>query len=136
MSTFGFNFPFLSETFVLPPQMDERIIKNDVKQLLLTSPGERVMRPDFGTVIRRTLFEPFDDRTLDSLRSNIQFAIETFEPRVLFREVNFNTDAGNSFLEITVIMSLTRDPNRTLAVDIDFLLGPGNAALSTQQQAA
>jgi uncharacterized protein len=135
MSTFGYNFPFLSSTFVLPPQTDERIIKNDIKQLLLTDQGERVMRPDFGTKIRRTLFEPFDDRTLELLRDSIRNAIDRFEPRVSFRDVKFNTDPGNSYLEVIVIAALTRDPNRILTVDVNFFLGPGSISLPTQQQA-
>ena len=32
-------------------------VKQNIKNLLLTSPGERVMNPDFGVGLRRFLFE-------------------------------------------------------------------------------
>jgi phage baseplate assembly protein W len=132
---FGFNFPFLRPTFVLPPQTDERIIKNDIKQLLLTSPGERVMRPDFGTPIRETVFEPMDESTLVTLQEQIRDAINTFEPRVIFREANIIAKPGNNLIEIHVIVAMSRDPNRILAVDVTFVTGPNNVNLPTQQPA-
>ena len=33
-------------------------VKQNFKNLLLTSPGERMMNPDFGVGMRRYLFEP------------------------------------------------------------------------------
>ena len=36
-------------------------IKADVLQLLLTNPGERVMLPNYGTPLRKLIFEPNDD---------------------------------------------------------------------------
>ena len=38
-----------------------KTIKQNFKMLILTSPGERVMEPEFGVGIRRFLFENYDD---------------------------------------------------------------------------
>lgn len=120
---FGYNFPFFSETFVLPPQADLRLIKNDVKQLLLTSPGERVLRPDYGTIIRKTPFELLDEATLAALRRSIRTALETYEPRVLFKDIKFVTKPDSNYMELTVFMALTRDPNVELSVSINTAPG-------------
>jgi len=71
---FGYNVPFYSKTFVLPPQADERLIKNDMLQLLLTSPGERVMRPTYGVPIRQWAFEPLDNLSINDIASAIKMA--------------------------------------------------------------
>ena len=123
-SVIGYNFPFLNESNVLSPQADERIIKNDLKQLLLTRPGERVMRPDFGTPIRDTVFEPLDNPTLVILRNGIKSAIDRFEPRVRVREIKLNTNVDTGYLEVIVFASLTRDPNRIISVDIALVAAP------------
>lgn len=38
-----------------------RVVKQNLKMLLLTNPGERVMIPSFGVGLKRMIFENFDD---------------------------------------------------------------------------
>ena len=127
---FGYNFPFFSPNFVLPPQAEVRLIKNDVKQLLLTRLGERVMRPGLGTNIRDTPFDPQDEDTLFALRQQIATALTQFEPRVNLRSVKFNSNPDNNYLEIIVIMALTRDPN--IILDVSINTTPGDSSLPLQ----
>ena len=117
---FGFNFPFLTDTIVLPPQSDIRLIKNDLLQLLLTSPGERVMRPRFGTIIPRLPFEQGDKATVAAIQSSIRSAISRFEPRIKVTDVIVQTGVDDTIFTITVFGSLTRDPNIVLSVAANF----------------
>ena len=134
MGLVGFNFPFLIKNReVLPPQAEIRLIKNDLKQLLLTSPKERRMRTGFGTDIRKFPFEIIYDDNLDRLRDSISSAIISYEHRVKFRDVKVTGDPDNHFLAITVFVSLTRDPNIILSVDISTV-NP-QVIVPTQQQA-
>ena len=105
---FGFNPPFLGGSQnVMSKQMDERLIKNDILQLLLTIPGERVMRPDFGTKLRLYPFELSDDNgELDELRSDIIDKIEQYEERVKVKDVVITP----SELHHTLIVSVTVSP--------------------------
>ena len=57
-------------------------IKADILQLLLTNPGERVMLPEFGTPLRRLIFEPNDTILENEARVMISNAITRWEPRV------------------------------------------------------
>ena len=76
-TVFGFNPPFLTSSGrVLPFQTDIRIIKNDLRQLLLTVPGERIMRPNYGTPLRSFLFEQASSEDLEQLKDDIRAAIE------------------------------------------------------------
>jgi phage baseplate assembly protein W len=117
---FGFNFPFLLGTTVLPAQSDLRLIKNDLLQLLLTSPGERVMRPTFGTVIPKLPFEPNDIATIRGIKNNVRAAISRFERRVSVSEVVVQSSLDERQYTITVFGSLTRDPNVELSVVASF----------------
>lgn len=124
---FGHNFPFLSKVDVLPPQSDARIIKNDLLQLLLTLPGERVMNSQFGTPIRAFPFEPFDQESFDGLREDISRAIEIFEPRVILRDIIISGDPGVGNIDLSVVVSLSRDPNLVLTVELS-LANPLNSS--------
>jgi len=119
---FGFNPPFLSDIAVMPVQADERLIKNDLLQLLLTSPGERVFRGNFGTAVRSTLFEQIDDISIDSLRSSILEAIDTFEPRVKVSELLIQPEENKNQLSIKLFGSLINTPNKTLEIDLSLPL--------------
>jgi len=47
------------------------MIKDAVKQLLLTDRGERVMLPGYGTNLRRFLFQPLDELTFEAIQREI-----------------------------------------------------------------
>jgi len=62
-------------------------IKADLLQLLLTSPGERVMLPAYGTPLKRLFFEPNDPTIEDQARQMIATAIGVWEPRVIINNI-------------------------------------------------
>lgn len=98
---FGPNFPFIGgKENILSLQTDERLIKNDLLQLLLTVPGERVFRPDFGTLIRSFLFEQIEYQGLGVLQQNIKNAVAKYEQRVILSDVNIEVDADNNLVNI------------------------------------
>jgi phage baseplate assembly protein W len=59
-------------------------IKQKLKMLILTNPGEKIMNPDFGVGIYKILFEPtsgvaeIDELDRSTRRTNIQTIIEEF----------------------------------------------------------
>lgn len=72
----GFGFPFRAEPDGFP-KMETGIALDEanLKQILLTEPGERRMRPGFGAKLRRFLFEPFDDATKLAIQAEVFRAI-------------------------------------------------------------
>jgi len=116
---FGFNPPFLGgNQNVLSRQEDIRLIKNDILQLLLTSPGQRVMRPNFGTSINFQLFDPLDEEAdgNDQLRDSIASAIKEHEPRVRVQKVDLIDNTNKNLLEIIVQLTLSSDASRSFSV--------------------
>lgn len=121
---FGFNPPFLTDSgVVMQQQTDERLIKNDLLQLLLTVPGERAFRPLFGSTVKSTLFEQLDQFTSNNLRNSVIDAINNNEPRVKLGDVRVELDEDNNIARIKVFASLTINPNIQFQLDVNLPFG-------------
>ena len=55
-----------------------QLVKQNLKMLVLTSPGERLMIPDFGVGIRRYLFEQKSSDVYADIKSNISRQISKY----------------------------------------------------------
>ena len=114
---FGYNPPFIGGAEgVMSRQEDLRLVKNDILQLLLTMPGERVHRPTFGTVIRSSLFDPSDETSYEILADDIEEKLRLSEPRIFNTQV-FVQPAGDHVVNIRIVANLTFDPNAVLELD-------------------
>ena len=114
----GWNAPFTGgNQGLMSLQADERLIKNDILQLLLTAPGERLMLPDFGTPIRTAPFEQLDQTTMDELERAIRSALDVYEPRVTIEDVLLEKDEGNNLLNIKIFGKLRTDIEKKLLVE-------------------
>jgi phage baseplate assembly protein W len=82
--TYGLRFPFgnLEDGLFLKKSSDIELIKSNLRQLLLTTRGERVMLPSFGTNLRNYLMEPLDQALLSQIRREISESIYKYAPNV------------------------------------------------------
>jgi phage baseplate assembly protein W len=55
---------------------DDELLEDLLEQLLLTAPGERVMRPDFGTGLGRLLFGPASTELAATTEAFVRGAID------------------------------------------------------------
>jgi|TARA_R110000824_G_scaffold99248_1_gene236451 phage baseplate assembly protein W len=72
------------------------MIKQNFKMLLLTSPGERVMEPEFGVGLRQYLFENFSESTFAKIERNILKQAKIYLPAVAIEEVFFTAMDENA----------------------------------------
>lgn len=75
-------------------------IKADILQLLLTTPGERVMLPEYGTPLRTLFFEPNDPSLCDRARIMIAHSIEMWEPRIVITDIQVSSQINTNSLDI------------------------------------
>lgn len=115
---FGLNPPFVTDGRFMSYQEDERLLKNDLKQLLLTIPGERVMRPTFGTNIRRFLMEDITKTSLLLLRENILEAIAREEPRIIVSKLGIIDKSDQNMIIIEIHGALSINPSNSIVLDI------------------
>jgi phage baseplate assembly protein W len=63
-------------------------VRESIRVILMTDPGERVMLPDFGGGLRRFLFEPNILATHRGIEEAITRALARWEPRVTLSSVD------------------------------------------------
>ena len=92
-------------TFALLTNYRDKIRQN-FKNLLLTSPGERVMNTDFGVGLRRYLFESYADAKY-GLRQRIETQTRKYMPYITVHNVIFDSiDEAGTPLEERNILSI------------------------------
>lgn len=85
----------------------EQNVRESIRLILLTEPGERLMREGFGCGLRRFLFEPNTVATRQLIHDRIVEAIGRWEPRVAVQEVTVDADPDNPRLAaITILFRL------------------------------
>lgn len=62
--------------------IDLNAIKNSLVNLFNTSPGERMLLPDYGMDIRRHVFEPITELRGFAIGREIKDGIQRWEPRI------------------------------------------------------
>ena len=62
-------------------------IRQAIRLILESNPGERVMRPDFGAGLRALVFEPINTTTLSLVRYRVEQALIVWEPRIEVMDV-------------------------------------------------
>lgn len=72
----------------------EEDIRQAIRIILETSPGERVMRPDFGSGLRAMVFEPVNYTTLALVKQRVEQALVFWEPRIDVRDVKVTTNGA------------------------------------------
>lgn len=71
---------------------DLDLVKQDLLNHFLTRKGERVMRPNFGSIIHDILMEPFDNLTKQDIEDECKEIVDN-DPRVDLLATNIeNTD--------------------------------------------
>ena len=71
---------------------DKDAIRSDLLHLLLTNKGERLYLPDFGSDLRKFIFEPNDAITHDQIRDNLNETIKRYIPNLVVNDITFRND--------------------------------------------
>ena len=84
----------------------KEVIRQNLKMLILTSPGERVMEPAFGVGIYNFLFEPEVGQTRGRLRERIIQQVKKYMPFIQITGILYSPaegpNVGTNSLGITV----------------------------------
>jgi phage baseplate assembly protein W len=84
---------FLGRGWAMPVQLDPRTglvarveheedIRQSIRIILETAPGERVMRPNFGCGIHELVFTAVDSTTIQRIVSEVEEALRRCEARI------------------------------------------------------
>ncbi len=109
----GIAFPFETDD-----SGDVRLTRGDdvrdaLHMIIMTAPGERVMRPEFGCAIWDHVFSPVNTSTLGQMAHAVRQALSRWEPRI---EID----------SVTVRPDLEAESGTTVHIEIDFRLRSTN----------
>ena len=98
--------------------------KSNLRNLLLTSPGERVMQPTFGSNLKAILFDSFDEITSDNIEEAIREAVNRQLPYITINDVIVVQDsqAENRIL-VSVDYFTTLEPDTFDSLSLEFNIG-------------
>jgi len=100
---------------------DKELVKQDLINYFNTKKGERVMNPEFGTIIWNCIFDPLTDDLKEEIKSDIE-RILTSDPRLAPMSVNIIERDYGLLLEITV-MHVETNQTENLALAFDRSIG-------------
>ena len=96
---------------------DFDLVKQDIINQFNTKRGERLMNPNFGSVIWDLLMEPLTPASKDLLIADIT-SICNSDPRVVPTQIDLTDYANGYILELTLVMKRTNEStNMRLAFD-------------------
>jgi phage baseplate assembly protein W len=85
---------------------DVEAVKNSIKTLFLTAPGDKLLSPEYGMDLRRYLFEPIDEYILDVIKDDIVTQMPIMEPRVEVTGVEVTGDVEDHTINITLQINI------------------------------
>ena len=103
------GFKDISAIFEVNPLNDDLIVlKNanaiarSIRNLIFTNRGDKPFNPFLGSRVTEMLFDPMDQISSVSLRSEIERTINSFEPRVKLEKVTVTPDYDGNQYDVVI----------------------------------
>ena len=99
-----------------------KAVRNNVKSLLVTEKGERLMQPSMGLNLKKYLFEQLDDDLIISIENDIYQTFKFWLPFVNIVDLQItmggDNDIGRNQLNISLTFSINQDQNTFDTVNV------------------
>ncbi len=83
------------------------LLNQNLKMIVLTNPGERVMDPDFGVGINSYLFENFNNTIYTDIRNNVRDQVAKYLPVITIDSITFDgSNEDHNLLGISISYSI------------------------------
>lgn len=108
----NFAFPLQDDIennrFLKMNQLTKDAVKSDLFLLLLTNKGERWYNPNYGSDLRRFLFEPNDTINELDIKESLRNTVELFLPNITVEGIEITDNTRN---KITLLIAFTYTEN-------------------------
>jgi len=107
---------------VIEPKSDKEVLKSSVLWIVLTALGERVMQPEFGSLLPSALFEQNDITLAEGIKSSVRNAIARWDDRIKF--VDFVITTENNNMTCSLQYKMNADPIHDSIDVVEFQITP------------
>ena len=104
------DFPFKDSNkgfYLQLNQTDRDAIRADLLHLLLTNKGERLYLPDFGSDLKKYIFEPNDNITHSEIKDNLNQTISKYIPNLIVNDITFRNDDVQEAIIVELTYTVT-----------------------------
>ena len=109
------DFPLHFDNTGLTAQAEsDKHIRDMIEQVLFTSPGERVNRPDFGSGLMQLVFQPNSSEMATATQYLVQGALQQWLGNLIQVE-SVSVESEDSTLKVTVLYIILRSQERKTA---------------------
>ena len=85
------------------------MVRQNLKMLILTNPGERIMEPDFGVGMKQFLFQNYSENVYSKIDEKIREQVSIYIPAVKIQDVKFySIEEDSSMLKFRLNLYHTR----------------------------
>ena len=121
----GIDFPTAivpdGDGFFKGTKTTEDAITSNIRLLLLTQRGERVMQPNLGINLRRFLFEPITENTAVEIENDIVQTFSYWLPFVQIRDIQIDLSSQDANqIGIKLIFKVKNGSDRLSSVQVDI----------------
>ena len=81
---------------------NENAIARSVRNIVLTTPGEKIHDPYFGSNVNALLFENVDEISAVAIRDEIGNSLKNYEPRIVLEEILVDPDYDMNQFDVTI----------------------------------
>ena len=101
---------------------DTDLIKQDIYNHFMTAKGERVMLPNFGSVIWNYLYEPLDEQTKEVIRLDAEDIVSQ-DPRVILESIDVQGFEHGIIVNLK-LMILPQNVSEQMAIEFNINTQP------------
>jgi len=100
-------------------KIDAAAVKQSVKNLLLTTKGEKPFQPNFGSNLNSALFDLDTEYDPEYISDIMAEAIENYEPRARVLSISVQNKPENNSLDASITFQVT-NTQETVSIDISL----------------
>lgn len=121
----GLKVPIGSGNKLFSKSTDNESLIGQIRQLIYTTPGERVMLPNFGLNLNSYLFEPLTPQLIDELKNKINIQFKKYiENALVLKIVVFSEEVDDPFatasLPSIIIRMAVRNKENNQTLPLEF----------------
>jgi phage baseplate assembly protein W len=121
----GWAFPVCVKRGEVATALFDDDIRQAIRIILGTNPGERRMRPDFGAGLVTFVFEPVNTTTMSLIETRVKESLIDWEPRIDVERVRVAQDGGQPNLLLIDVHYRVRATNAKANLVYPFYLEEG-----------